>query len=659
MKTNLRSLSFVAGVAGLAGILMLSGCSANFGDVTNTSTQTAMHIQGVVHGGQQPLNGAHVYMYAASTAAYGGNGIAPTSGATGNASVSLLTSATGNPADANGNFYITTDVNGNFNINGAYACTPSTQVYLYAIGGDPQLGGVGVAGTPNPASTLMAVVGNCASATPSSAFPGVTFVSLNEVSTVAAAYALAGFATDPLHIGAPSAVTGHALSGTGLANAFNTGLNLVNQASGLPNATLPLNSNATVPVTTINTLADILATCVNSTGASASGCSTLFTNTTYGTAPTDTATAIINVAQHPAANVAALLSLATATSPFQGTISSANDFSFSIIYSGGGLNTPDMIAVDSAGNAWVTNEFAVTEISNTGTLLSGTTGYTAGGVLESPHGIAIDVAGNVWVANSAVGPVIKLSSAGTVIGQYTASSMPTPDLIAIDGAGNAWISGNRTLTELSSTGTVLSGATGYAGGPGDNDGIAVDGAGNAWVTDGFTALTEFSNSGTLLHSYTGGGFNVNIQAAIDGAGNAWVTSFIGDAVTEISNSGIFLSGTTGYKGGGLNEPNGIAIDGAGNAWVVNTGQQSVTEFSSAGTILSGAIGYKGGVLGSLFQPQPIALDGSGNAWVGNAGGTSSTVAELIGIGTPVITPIAAGLPAVPTVDGTSNLGTRP
>ena len=138
MRNHPLSFSSVASVLGVAFVLGMTGCSANFGDVSNTSTQTAVHIKGVVHGGQQPLNGAHVYMYAASTAAYGGNGIAASSS---NASTSLLTAATGNPADGNGNFYVTTDPYGNFDINGAFACTPNTQVYLYSIGGDPQVGG--------------------------------------------------------------------------------------------------------------------------------------------------------------------------------------------------------------------------------------------------------------------------------------------------------------------------------------------------------------------------------------------------------------------------------------------------------------------------------------------------------------------------------------
>ena len=58
----------------------------------------------------------------------------------------------------------------------------------------------------------------------------------------------------------------------------------------------------------------------------------------------------------------------------------------------------------------------------------------------------------------------------------------------------------------------------------------------------------------------------------------------------------------------------------------------------------------------------MALDGSGNAWIGNSGypcEAVDSVLEFIGVATPVITPIAAGLPATPTANGSSNLGTRP
>ena len=662
MPNHPFSFSSVASVLGVAFALGLTGCSANFGDVASTSSQTAMHIKGVVHGGQQPLNGAHIYMYAASTTAYGGSGIAASSS---NASTSLLTAATGNPADGNGNFYVTTDPYGNFDIHGAFACTPNTQVYLYSIGGDPQVNGVGTPNGANLAATMMAVVGNCASATPSAAFPNATFVAMNEVTTAVTAFALAGFATDPLHIGAPSAVAGHALSGAGIANAFTTALNIVNQASGVPNPTFPNNSRVTVPVTRINTVADILAACVNSSGAGTAGCSTLFSNTTYATTPADTATAAINFAQNPNGNMTALLGLPTSTSPFQPFFSSANDLALTLNYAGGGLNEPFGIAIDGAGNAWVANfaSSSVTEISGTGTFLSGANGFNGGGLTTST-GIAIDSSGNAWVTNQLDSSVTEISSTGAILSGtngYTGGGIDQPFGIAIDAAGNAWVVNDtrNSVTEFSSTGAVLSGASGYSGG-GMNapDAIAIDGSGNAWVSsETNSTANEFSSAGIALSGiigYTGGGLSSPHGIAIDSSGNAWLADYGGNRVTEISNAGAPLSGVAGYIVGSMNGPAGIAIDGAGNAWMPNYRANSVTKLSSAGTIVSGTGFYTGG---GLNEPNAIAIDSSGNVWTTNQAGSSVT--ELVGAAVPVITPIVAGLPVVPTPDGSSNLGTRP
>ena len=56
----------------------------------------------MVHGGQQPIAGAKVYLYAANTTGYG------------NAAVSLLQSAGGTVADGSGNYYYPTTSGGNF-----------------------------------------------------------------------------------------------------------------------------------------------------------------------------------------------------------------------------------------------------------------------------------------------------------------------------------------------------------------------------------------------------------------------------------------------------------------------------------------------------------------------------------------------------------------
>jgi DNA-binding beta-propeller fold protein YncE len=109
-----------------------------------------------------------------------------------------------------------------------------------------------------------------------------------------------------------------------------------------------------------------------------------------------------------------------------------------------------------------------------------------------------------------------------------------------------------------------------------------------------------------------------------------------------------------FKDLGLNSPLGIAVDGANNVWVANSGAQSVTEISILGGGGHGDAFFTGG---GLNQPDGITVDNSGNVWVTNTAGNSVT--EMIGLGAPVITPISAGLPVIPTKDGTSNLGTRP
>jgi hypothetical protein len=651
MKTS-HLIFVLSGLAASFSILGLSGCSADFGSISKDSVQTAVHIQGLVHGGQQALSGAHVYMYAVGATGYG------------SASTSLLTSATGNPADGNGNFYVTTDAAGNFNIAGAFTCSggSSSEVYLYSLGGNPQQVVGGVASTDNPGAGLLATVGTCAG------INSVQFVTMNENSTIATAYALAAYATDATHIGSSAT----ALGVQGIGNAGINALNLVDQASGLPNASLSANANATVPVTTINTLADILASCINTSGGS--GCTPLFSKVlsggTTGTTPTDTATAAINIAHNPAVNVSALIQLATSAGPFQPTLSSVNDFTLGITFTGGGLNFPGNPAIDAAGNAWIPNGAgtSVTEISSSGAFLSGASGYTGGGI-DWPGGIAFDRSGEAWVENFLNKSVTRLSSTGGVIHQYTGGGMANgPNYIAIGATGNVWIvTGNAnglpaqgTVSILSPLlGSFLSGASGYtAGGLDASNFIAIDGAGNGWVTNQLGGITKVTPAGAFPFGTSGvtdPTLSNPFGLAIDGGGNAWVISS-GDishkpaSVLKVANNGTILA--TGLQVG--TAPQNIAIDGGGNAWVTDQASGSVRVLSNAGTILSGSTGYQGSGTPDAYG---IGIDGSGDVWVTSI--TNNSVIELIGVGQPVITPFAAAMPTTARTNGTSNLGTRP
>src|ERR1039458_263140 len=101
-------------------------------------------------------------------------------------------------------------------------------------------------------------------------------------------------------IGAPAA------NATGLANAFTQVGNLVSIGTGTSGATSATNTVNSVTYTTtitpdstkINTMADVLAACINTAGSSV--CTSLFTNTTplNSAAPTDT----IQVAYYLATN---------------------------------------------------------------------------------------------------------------------------------------------------------------------------------------------------------------------------------------------------------------------------------------------------------------------------------------------------------------------
>jgi streptogramin lyase len=631
--------------------LVLTGC-----ELTSSNAPTAdpgVAIQGSVHGGQQPIVGARVYLLAAGTGGYGGQ------------SSSLLLATGANTVQdkfggaTNNDYYVTTGAGGAFTISNDYSCTPTTQVYLYAVGGDPGLG-TGA----NAASGLMAALGKCPSSgnflTSTTPIP---YIVINEVSTVAAAYSFAGFATDPTHVS--SANTTLAL--TGVQNAFANAANLAGIGSGAALATTP--SGGVAPQGTVYTLANILGACVNSNGATTgptnpTACYTLFTNATSdgtptGAQPSDTATAAINIAHHPGVNIDNLWGLVPGVPAFgSGLTSEPNDFTLGIQYTSGGVNAPNFIAIDGIGNAWITNSGAssVSELSSNGTAVSPAGGYT-GGSIDGLSSVAIDLAGNAWIANDHLsgGSVVELSSGDTLVSGstgYTVGNLTSPYGIAIDASNKAWVTNslNSSVSVLSGSGLSITGVEYTDSALSTPHGIAIDQAGAAWIANNAgNSVTKLSGLGAVLsgpNGFTDPSLNSPDAIAIDHSGNAWITNSANSSVTKFSSTGTILSGS-GYTGGGLNNPNAIAIDGSGSAWVANLLSQSVTQINNAGTIVSGANGYSGG---NVDLPDAIAIDGSGNVWIGNLGGEGIT--ELIGAATPVVTPLASGV-------ANNSLGSRP
>jgi streptogramin lyase len=622
----------------------LTGCG--IGPIAAPTPEPGLSLHGNVHGGQQPVTGAHVYLFAINTTGNAGSGIAPSAA---NASISLLTSATGY-SDSIGN-YVPTDNNGNWSINNDYTCTLNQQVYLYALGGDTGSG-------PNSAAGMLAPLGICPA---TGHFSSTAFIWINEVSTIATAYALSGFATDATHISS----SGTPLALTGVANAVNNIGNLVDPKTGNALDTTPA-GNGVVASTVIDTLADILASCVNATDASPAPCTSLFAlalnNAATPTAPTDTATAAINIAHNPGTNVTALFNLVSGIgSPYPGLRTAPNDFTISISFYAALGDEPNDFAIDAGGNVWIadTANNRVVELNPLGVVASGS-GYTGGGNLQFPFVIAVDNSSNIWVANYNGGgsSVIELTTNGGVpsgVGIYSGGGLNIPTGMAIDGSDNVWIANNKSasVTKISG-GAIVSPGNGYP--VPQTQGMAIDAAGHPWVdcTGQNLLFEELSpTTGAIIDSAPGrGGIDINLprSIAIDANGNAWIVDNYTTDVIEEANAGGTppLSGYFGYAQGAFVSPSSVAIDGAGKVWVSDYQGSKIVELDQSGNVLSGANGFTGSK--DITGPFTVALDGSGDLWTISF--TSFNAIEFIGLPTPVVTPLARGVK-------NNTLGSRP
>ena len=251
------------------------------------SSGSGTSLHGSLFGGKQPVANAKVQLFAVGT------------------------TGDGSPSTALLNTAATTDSNGNF-ITGTYTCPSSDPlVYITGTGGNPGVG----SGNNNSALALMAALGRCGDLSAN------TSIVVNEITTVAAASALAPFATSGSSIGSSVA------DAASLAAAFVQAAEFANTSTGsAPGAATP--DGTAAPVEMINTVADILASCVDSAGGVAgdlSNCGILFSlSDPNRTAPaTDTITAALHILTYSTLHPSALFNRMPADAPYQPVLSAA------------------------------------------------------------------------------------------------------------------------------------------------------------------------------------------------------------------------------------------------------------------------------------------------------------------------------------------------
>jgi hypothetical protein len=284
---------------------------------------------------------------------------------------------------------------------------------------------------------------------------------------------------------------------------------------------------------------------------------------------------------------------------------------YSTYLTGTSPDIPAGIAVDSSGYAYITGSTSsadfpvtsgtyqgnqdvfVTKLNPTGTGLIYST-FMGGTSQDTGRGIAIDNAGNAYVTGTTsstnfpvtvnqftVGQhafVLKLGATGNIVYStaLVGSGVDSGGAVAIDASGSAYVAGytnsanfpvtagsykttpggggDAFVAKLSSTGQI-SYATYLGGSANDNAlAIAVDASGNAFV-GGITGSSNFSTTpGAYSTTFAGG-----IQDAF---------------VVKLNPSGSSLVYSTYLGGSSPDFLSGLAIDAAGNCYVTGSTQSS-------------------------------------------------------------------------------------
>src|SRR5437899_3019675 len=288
---------------------------------------------------------------------------------------------------------------------------------------------------------------------------------------------------------------------------------------------------------------------------------------------------------------------------------------YSTYLGGSGDDIGNSIAVDAAGNAYVTGQIQstnfpttlgafqttssggadifATKLDPTGSGLVYST-YLGGSGFDAGLGIAVDAAGNAYVTGGTFSTdfpttlgafqttssggndafVTKLNPTGSALLYSTYLRGAFGESIAVDAAGNAYVAGiarptdfpttlgafqtaggGAFVTKVSPTGTGLAYSTrlgGVSGGDG-GQGVAVDAAGNAYVTGG-TDSTDFPTTANAFQPAYGGGPEDAFVAKLNPTGSALIYSTylggsgddigFGIALDTLPNPNAYVTGST-------------------------------------------------------------------------------------------------------------------
>ena len=360
-----------------------------------------------------------------------------------------------------------------------------------------------------------------------------------------------------------------------------------------------------------------------------------------------------------------------------GTLYIASAAYFGTQFAGiGGLTPAVDVAVDKAGDVFVTETLYVREISKPGVNLIAGTGAPRffggdGGPatearLHAPSGLARDGAGNWYIADAANHRVRKIDSSGiitTIAGTGTPgikgdngiaaqAQLNGPLSVAVDSTGNIYVadSGNNALRRITPGGTISTISTQLSA----PSYVAVGPDQSVYVADtGNNRVLRFTPAGavsTVTQALAPSAVTVDAQ------GNVYLS-------TQTSVSKLSATGAPAVLLDGLTAPRGLALMSNGDLLICETGTNVIRQVSQSGASViiagSGVAGYSGdgGAAASaqLNTPEDIAIDATGQAWIADsannriraliqssAGAQTTGAMTLVNAASMVTGPIAAG-----------------
>ncbi len=312
------------------------------------------------------------------------------------------------------------------------------------------------------------------------------------------------------------------------------------------------------------------------------------------------------------------------------------------------FNRPSGLAVDTAGNIFVADllNHTIRKIAPAGTNwvvstlagLAGTLGFADGtndqARFDHPSAVAVDNAGNLFVTDNYSQTIRKLTplgtnwvvstvaglawAAGSDDGTNSDARFNGPQAIAADSSGRLYVTDrlNCTVRGVSPVGTN-------------------------WVVSTL-AGTAVLNYGGFRDGRNGDAeFNLPFGISRHSGGNLYVADFGNNAIRRISPDGpdwvtstvAGFSGSTGTNDGSarhamFNSPNGIAVSASETLYVTDQFSYTIRKIAPAGNSwvvstvggLAGAAGTNDGVGVSarFYRPWGIAMDGDGSFFVADS-----------------------------------------